>query len=1117
MGAMAIDMKKAFSPRELRRRARTFLAFSLVTALTVGTVALTPSKAYAAVPEIRTPLPQGQVVTSTAVVFEPSTVVWDTKRSSNLGGSWASDAALATSVSWDFVGGGAMVRHENNISDATAFVYTPSTGTQQSYTIPAYPTSLNGTYALYGTSVRTLATAATTTVPAPTGATVGYYSEELTASDRILWHGSGLDDAFDLFAVTSIAAGTTSPWVKIPGYGSYQATATDLLYLQTTTSALSLCRRPLSSLTSAPTCVTVATGNHTADNVVFSSLGALTLVQIQNATGTVDDAYVASASLTSVARVAVPAGSSVQGALDGFAPYLVVRDAATVPSVQKVAADGSLSAGFAIPTTVTISPDYLAVTPDRIVGADRRDGSQSALVWSRTVTGGALGAESILPARASSISASAGRTTVVGRAGTSVYDRNALGHAFPADTNLFDAAVSGPYVTQGFNNSYTSVGSHVFLADGTKVTSYPGWWPGMQFGSQSITTMVDQAVPSATHVFVTDLTTQVSANYSLPPGTGDCWAMGVWGSRIAIYCPADNSTSVYDYQTNALIGSTTGMVEAFGDGYAVVASGSTYAVWGIAADTVTPIVGCGAYQSTIATDGVGHVVCASPTELIWQDYSALATGAPRLLGILATASVSFADTSTLWTPQFDTTKALAAGSIVIKNAAGTTVRTLATPASADGSIRGVSWNGLDTAGKPVPIGTYTYQLMANAADGTSTVVSISGTGTASGTVTVIAPSTIGLGAGAVEPVSPSRVLDTRLTGGTLPSGTTRTVQITGIGGVPTTGVAAVVLNVTVTDTTAGGYLTVYPTGATRPLASNLNWSAPGSTIPNAVTVKVGTGGKVDLYQSGPGSAQVIVDIAGYYLDGAVTDAGGFISLTPARIVDTRVAGGKLAANSTRDFQVAGNGGVPSTNVSAVVLNVTVTDTTTTGYLTVFPTGATKPLASNLNWSAANTTIPNLVIAKLGTDGKISVYENGPGTAQLIIDVAGYYLGGTPTKPGTYVSLTPARVLDTRSSAAVPGLASIPLTILGAGGVPASGVSSVVINTTVTDTRVAGYLTVYPGTATAPLASNLNWTGPNVTIPNLVTTPVGTDGTIRFYNGSGLGVQVVADTAGYFIG
>jgi hypothetical protein len=164
--------------------------------------------------------------------------------------------------------------------------------------------------------------------------------------------------------------------------------------------------------------------------------------------------------------------------------------------------------------------------------------------------------------------------------------------------------------------------------------------------------------------------------------------------------------------------------------------------------------------------------------------------------------------------------------------------------------------------------------------------------------------------------------------------------VTGVGGIPANDVCAVVLNVTVTETTSGGYLTVSPTGSPRPVVSNLNWSA-GATIPNAVTVKVGTGGYVDLYQSGPGTAQVVVDVSGYYVDGTVTDPGGFTSLSPSRLLDTRTStgGGTIAANTTRDLPILGQGGVPAANVSAVVLNVTVTETTAGGYLSVFPSAA----------------------------------------------------------------------------------------------------------------------------------------------------------------------------------
>jgi O-glycosyl hydrolase len=368
--------------------------------------------------------------------------------------------------------------------------------------------------------------------------------------------------------------------------------------------------------------------------------------------------------------------------------------------------------------------------------------------------------------------------------------------------------------------------------------------------------------------------------------------------------------------------------------------------------------------------------------------------------------------------------------------------------------------------------------------------------------------------GAMVPLSPSRLLDTRINGPKLGPGQTRTLQVTGAGGVPPAGVSAVVLNVTVTETTSAGYLTVSPTGTTRPVVSNLNWPA-GATIPNAVTVKLGPSGQVDLFQSGPGSAQVVVDVEGYYVGGTVSEPGGFTPLTPTRILDTRSGGGTLAGSEARDLPILGVGGVPASTVSAVVLNVTVTDPTSTGFLTVFPSGTSRPLASNLNW-APGVTIPNLVTVKVGGNGQVTLFQSGPGTAQVVVDVAGYYVGGTATKPGMFVTLAPARILDTRTSAPEGPGGDLSLTIVGKGGIPATGVSAVVINTTVTDTSAPGVLTVYPGTSPLPTASNLNWSGPAATIPNLVTVQTGYNGTITFHNGSGGTTQVVADTAGYYI-
>ena len=263
---------------------------------------------------------------------------------------------------------------------------------------------------------------------------------------------------------------------------------------------------------------------------------------------------------------------------------------------------------------------------------------------------------------------------------------------------------------------------------------------------------------------------------------------------------------------------------------------------------------------------------------------------------------------------------------------------------------------------------------------------------ASGAADVVpAPSA---GGARFNPVSPARILDTREGNGApaapLGPGGVLDLQVTGRGGVPASGVSAVVLNVTVTQPTAHSVLTAFPTGQTLPLASNLNFDA-GQTVPNLVVVKVGTGGKVGLYNAF-GTVHVIADVAGWYDDGTASTGARFNPVSPARILDTREGNGAPAAplgpGGVLDLQVTGRGGVPASGVSAVVLNVTVTQPTAHSVLTAFPTGQTLPLASNLNFDAGQT-VPNLVVVKVGTGGKVGLY-NAFGTVHVIADVAGWY-------------------------------------------------------------------------------------------------------------------------------
>ena len=152
---------------------------------------------------------------------------------------------------------------------------------------------------------------------------------------------------------------------------------------------------------------------------------------------------------------------------------------------------------------------------------------------------------------------------------------------------------------------------------------------------------------------------------------------------------------------------------------------------------------------------------------------------------------------------------------------------------------------------------------------------------------------------------------------------------------------------------------------------------------------------------------------------AATVPGGYHPLPPTRILDTRTGNGApiapIGGQSTLTVQVSGRGGIPATGVSAVVLNVTVTNTSANGgFLIVYPTEDPKPLASNLNWNRGQT-VPNLLEVGLGYSGQLNIY-NGAGSADVIFDVAGYVpaITGTPGPDGLYNPVVPSRILDTRT-------------------------------------------------------------------------------------------------------
>jgi hypothetical protein len=269
-------------------------------------------------------------------------------------------------------------------------------------------------------------------------------------------------------------------------------------------------------------------------------------------------------------------------------------------------------------------------------------------------------------------------------------------------------------------------------------------------------------------------------------------------------------------------------------------------------------------------------------------------------------------------------------------------------------------------------------------------------------------------AGRYVAAGPARILDTR-TGvgapaGKLADGGTLTLQVAGRAGVPASGVSAVILNLTATESTQPGFVTAWPAGGGQPLASNLNVERVGQTIPNLAMVPVGAGGAVSLFALR--SLHLIADVLGYFTNATApaSDQGLFVPLNPARILDTRAVpqrGGlythEVVGTYRADLVVAGRGGVPASGVGAVIANVTATNATQPGFVTVYPAATNQPLASNLNVESQGQTIANLAVARLGYLGRVSLYSLTD--IDLLFDVAGWFTGdltspdpGVPTSP-----------------------------------------------------------------------------------------------------------------------
>jgi hypothetical protein len=217
---------------------------------------------------------------------------------------------------------------------------------------------------------------------------------------------------------------------------------------------------------------------------------------------------------------------------------------------------------------------------------------------------------------------------------------------------------------------------------------------------------------------------------------------------------------------------------------------------------------------------------------------------------------------------------------------------------------------------------------------------------------------------------------------------------------------------------------------------------------------------------------------------------------------------RIVAGTFIEVAVGGIKGIPA-NAASAALNVTALNAADDGYLTVWPCGSPQPGTSNLNYLAGEA-VPNLVVSKLGTDGKICVFSSAE--TDVFVDANGYFPAGSP-----FEGIVPDRRLDTRPNKLAAGgdTSAVVTGATKAGATIPANASAVVVNVTATGEAADGFLTLWPCGSDRPAdASVLNFQK-GIDRANLSLAKVGDGGKVCIY--SSAATNVVVDVMGYFTG
>jgi len=364
--------------------------------------------------------------------------------------------------------------------------------------------------------------------------------------------------------------------------------------------------------------------------------------------------------------------------------------------------------------------------------------------------------------------------------------------------------------------------------------------------------------------------------------------------------------------------------------------------------------------------------------------------------------------------------------------------------------------------------------------------------------------------GILGSIASERIYDSRLAEGPLSAKETRTVCVTS----PSVPAEATAVVVNVTAVAQGtGYLTLYPSDGSRPLTSNLNFRADRIT-PNLAVVKLGADDCIKVFDGSNAKVDVILDLQGWLRGGTATSPGTVAPLASAqRLLDTRDRGYPVPGGGSVDVQITGANGIPSSGVDAVILNVTVTDTASSGWIRAWPSGDTEPASSSMNYVPQDIRA-SLVVSAVGSNGKVSIRNGSGGAADIVVDAFAYTKAGDASVTLAGLQLqSPIRAWDTRSNGSRQPLAGGGTLSLSESqlGLPPGGASAAIVTVTAVNGQYTGFLQAYTG-STSPATSVVNYS-PNQAVANLVVVREDGGG-ITIKNSNTGTVHVVVDVVGW---